>query len=157
MKSGIGYTTGLWGDQFSPGPNDTAFVMDTLAGFEITPAAQPDPGDTQDIERTDLQYATEPLTNAYAWESFVPFVEDSTTEDEPETTITETIMDDSQKKEDERETKIMNTILAAKQTRDQLLQNLGADGFTLDLDHLSTKTKIEDAFLFAPIVGDLDL
>lgn len=136
---------GLWGNTFSPGPNDKAFVRDTLAGFELTPAAQPAPGETHDVERANLQYATTPLPGAYGWQTLAPFDEDDSL-----------ASDDEKEAENNRETRITETVMAQSQidARTSLLQSLGAGGFTIDLSHLTTD--ITDAFLYAPLVGDLE-
>ena len=63
----------LWGESLTPSLNGPAFVKDALAGFEVSARAAPTPGATADIERSALQYETEKVADAFAWESFRAF------------------------------------------------------------------------------------
>ncbi|HWS88870.1 MAG TPA: DUF6603 domain-containing protein [Pyrinomonadaceae bacterium] len=63
----------LWGETLTPSLNGPAFVKGALAGFEVRAHKAPDPGVTADIERKVLQYETETVADAFAWESFRAF------------------------------------------------------------------------------------
>jgi hypothetical protein len=64
----------MWGRSFSPSLNGAAFVENALAGFEIKPKAKPKAGATAAIDPGVLQYSSEPVPEAFAWEVFAEFV-----------------------------------------------------------------------------------
>jgi hypothetical protein len=63
----------LWGETLTPSLNGPAFVKGALAGFEVRAHGAPAPGVTADIERKVLQYETEKVADAFAWEGFRDF------------------------------------------------------------------------------------
>lgn len=65
---------GLWGETLTPDMNGPGFVRDTLAGFELRPAARPAAGATADIARSALQFENEDAPTVYIWGAHSPFV-----------------------------------------------------------------------------------
>lgn len=63
----------MWGRSFSPALNGPAFVDDALAGYEIRPKAKPQVGATAAIDPGVLQYSSETVPDAFAWETFAEF------------------------------------------------------------------------------------
>jgi hypothetical protein len=63
----------LWGQTLTPSLNGPAFVKDALAGFEVRAHPPKAPEVTAYIERKALQYETEKVADAFAWEGFRDF------------------------------------------------------------------------------------
>ncbi len=121
---------GLWGKELTPQLNGDRFIDNTVAGFEIKPAKLPKPGETHDIYRKRLQYETQPIPDAYAWQTLTPFT--SNGEAEPE-----------------RRASINNiTSSSVTATRNGLLTNLD-----FDTAEISLSASVADAFLIAPQVA----
>ena len=114
--------TGLWGESLTPDLNDK-FIEGTLSGFEIKPRKQPQPGETHAIDRSQLQFSTETIDNAYRWENIQPFIQDS---------------------RDAKQT-IKSTIIESSTARDDLLAHLGIDPKEVNLS-----SSIAEDFLISP-------
>ncbi len=82
----------------------------TLSGLEIKPKKQPDTGATKAINRSELQFSTTPINNAYHWQKISTFQEKTT--------------------KDIRNTIVDNTV---KNTRDNLLKALNLNSEEIDL------------------------
>ncbi|NEO45424.1 MAG: hypothetical protein F6K55_15330 [Moorea sp. SIO4A3] len=121
--------TGLWGESLTPDLNGERFIENTLAGFEIKPKKQPDPGETHPIDRQNLKFTTEPVKNAYEWEDIGAFQEKSGED------ISSTIIKDS-----------------VKQAREDLLKAMNLD---LDSREIDLSETIADHFLLSPKIGAL--
>ncbi|NEP52337.1 MAG: hypothetical protein F6K65_27450 [Moorea sp. SIO3C2] len=87
--------TALWGESLTPELNGEQFIKDVPFGFEIKPKKQHEPGETQAIERKELQFTTELIDNAYNWENIEPFLAQSLKKEDKEKTINDTIMEKS--------------------------------------------------------------
>ncbi len=122
---------GMWGTKLSPDLNGQTLIADTLAGFEIIPAKQPAPGETQAIPRQNLQYETTPIPDAFAWESLQPFTAQTT---------------------DDAAGTIDTSILSTEETRNALLNALGLDTTTILLtqDSQHPNRWIGNDFIVAP-------
>lgn len=63
---------GLWdelpADTLKPDLNGKRMIDNVLTGFKMTPAKEPVPGITHDIQRQKLQYSTTTIENAYHYE-----------------------------------------------------------------------------------------
>ena len=105
-----------------------------MSGFEIRPKNPPRPGQTQDIDRRNLSYDSESLTDYYDWQNVAAFA------------------NSSQPDENIRERDIGDSIQSNANARDRLLSDLG---FTqteiegIDLSDFSNQN-IEQAFVVAP-------
>lgn len=128
---------GLWGPKLLPDVNDEGYV-ETLAGFRITPAKPPTPGETHPVKRENLLYETEPVLDSFGWDSPVAF--------KPGTFTAKTEMD----RETSRREKITDTIMTktAATNRATLLQGFGLDAADVRIGGLDG-----DDFLRAPQVG----
>ena len=126
--------TGLWGESNSNNPNRTRFIENVLSGATIKPANPPKPGQTQAIPRKNLAYDTESVDNAYQWNSFSTFAQN--------TEINEDIR--------ERNIGASITSEAVKNARKSLLQSLGLSDTEIDLEEFETEKGIEQAFIVAP-------
>jgi hypothetical protein len=118
---------GLWGQSLTPRLNGPRFIDDTLAGFEITPQAAPTPGQTDDIEVSQLQYSTESVAG-YNWEIIKSF--EASKED------------DAQRTDTIRNTLVETTTVAA---RNDLLAAL-----KLPDSEINVTVSTADNFLIAP-------
>jgi hypothetical protein len=118
---------GVWGESLTPDLNSSQFVENTLSGFEIKPKKQPVPGATHAIDRSNLQFSTDSLNNAYQWEPIKTFSE-----------------------EKDKNKNIQNTILdnSVKKAREDLFKSLNLDIETIDISET-----IADEFLVSPKVG----
>lgn len=128
---------GLWGESNTTDPTREGLISNVLSGYTIQPANPPQPGVTQSIDRKNLAYDTESVTNAYQWQSGSVF---SSSEEGDE---------------DTREQAIGKTITseAVKTARTQLLQSLGiseVDIAEMDLADFETTQGRERAFIIAP-------
>jgi hypothetical protein len=115
----------LWGESLTPSLNGNQFIENTLSGLEIKPKKQPEPGATQAINRSELQFSTTSINNAYHWQKISTFQEKTT--------------------KDIRNTIVDNTV---KNTRDNLLKALNLNSEEIDLsatiaDHFLGSPKIE--------------
>jgi hypothetical protein len=82
---------GLWVKSLTPSLNGNQFIENTLSGLEIKPKKQPEPGATQAINRSELQFSTTLINNAYHWQTI------STFQEEPTKDISSTIVDNAVK------------------------------------------------------------
>jgi len=123
---------GLWGQNLTPSLNGQQFIKNALAGFEITPAAPPTAGESEPIERNNLQYETEPLADAYEWASPMSFTADS---NKGKQDINSSIM-------------VEGTV----SNRNDILTKLG---FNTEDNLIDLNDSVADAFLVAPQVGSL--
>lgn len=128
---------GLWGESNTTDPTREGLISNVLSGYTIQPANPPQPGVTQSIDRKNIAYDTESVTNAYQWQSGSVF---SSSEEGDE---------------DTREQAIGKTITseAVKTARTQLLQSLGisdVDIADMDLADFETAQGRERAFIIAP-------
>lgn len=115
----------LWGESLTPSLNGNQFIENTLSGLEIKPKKQPDTGATKAINRSELQFSTTPINNAYHWQTIGTFQEETTKD------IRNTIVDN-----------------AVNNTRDNLLKALNLNSEEIDLnstiaDDLLGSPKIE--------------
>ncbi|PAX59976.1 hypothetical protein CK510_04265 [Brunnivagina elsteri CCALA 953] len=119
----------LWGESLTPNLNGNQFVENTLAGFEIKPKNSHKPGETHPIDRSELQFSTDSINNAYQWQPIKTFSE-----------------------EKDKNKNIQNTILenSVKTARENLLKTLNLDIETIDISE-----NIADNFLVLPKVGSL--
>ncbi|MCZ8037854.1 MAG: hypothetical protein O9276_06905 [Microcystis sp. LE17-20A] len=117
----------LWGESLTPSLNGNQFIENTLSGLEIKPKKQPEPGATQAINRSELQFSTTPINNAYHWQKISTFQEKTT--------------------KDIRNTIVDNTV---KNTRDNLLKALNLNSEEIDLS-----ATIADNLLGSPKIGVL--
>ncbi len=125
-----------WGDPISsehivpPEPNDDPFIEDVFFSFQIVPAEQPKPGETDVIGVEHLLYDTSLINNSYIWETIAAFIPDAslTTEEEKRDRINETVESNSQ--------------------RDEVLSALGFDTSKVSID-----PAVSDSFIFAPQVS----
>jgi len=119
----------LWGETMTPSLKGPGFITNALCGFEVRPANPPTADVTQPIARSNLQYDSTPVDNAFAWAS---------TE-----TFQATTQNDSQ-----REANIRTTIVSddAAAARTRLMATMGV---TVAIN-LSEATA--DAFLIAPLI-----
>ncbi|MFN6501334.1 MAG: DUF6603 domain-containing protein [Nostoc sp. DedQUE01] len=128
--------TALWGEPRLtdkgrlklPETNGQRFIDNTLSGFRIVPAPEPNPADTEDINIAELQYDTTLFEEPYLWETLPPFGA-ITAEDE------------------ERRKKIRDTV-ASNTNRNTILNALGFDVAEM----VNVDAAIADAFVFAPQV-----
>ncbi|MDJ0589439.1 MAG: hypothetical protein QNJ72_05485 [Pleurocapsa sp. MO_226.B13] len=126
--------TGLWGESNSNNPNQPRLIDNVLSGYKIKPANPPTPGEPQAIERKNLAYDTQPVSNAYQWNSFATFsASEETDEDIRERNIAQSI-----------------TSEAVKNARHSLQQSLGLSDIEIDLEEFTTDKGIEQAFIIAP-------
>ncbi|TBR61685.1 hypothetical protein B4U84_13150 [Westiellopsis prolifica IICB1] len=132
---------GLWGESLTPDLNGAQFIENALSGLEIKPKEQHKAGKTHAIERTNLQFTTELINNAYKWgniEAFksIPF-DDKKTEEENNNAskqiISESIVD--------------NTV---KTTRENLLR-----GLNLNIEEIDISKTIADDFFISPKIAEL--
>ena len=124
----------LWGESSDTNLDGKKFINDALSGFEIRPKNPPKPGQTQDIDRRNLSYDSESLTDYYDWQDVVAFADSS----EPD--------------EDIRERDIGESIRSKANARETLLSDLGftqAEIEGIDLSDFSNQN-IEQAFVVAP-------
>lgn len=104
---------GLWGQPpsndkpLTPSVNGQQFVESALSGFEIKPKEMHNPGQTQAVDRVNLQYEPEPAANGYSWETLIPFQADSS-------------------EDSDRRDRIRNTV-TKNSRRENLLKSLGFD------------------------------
>lgn len=117
----------LWGESLTPSLNGNQFIENTLSGLEIKPKKQPEPGATQAINRSELQFSTTPINNAYHWQTIGTFQEETTKN------IRNTIVDN-----------------AVNNTRDNLLKALNLKSEEIDLS-----ATIADNLLGSPKIGVL--
>ncbi|NEQ65854.1 MAG: hypothetical protein F6K21_10210 [Symploca sp. SIO2D2] len=125
-----------WGDPISsehivpPEPNDDPFIEDVFFSFQIVPAEQPKPGETDVIGVEHLLYDTSLIDNSYIWETIAAFIPDAslTTEEQKRDRINETVESNSQ--------------------RDEVLSALGFDTSKVSID-----PAVSDSFIFAPQVS----
>jgi hypothetical protein len=115
----------LWGESLTPSLNGNQFIENTLSGLEIKPKKQPDTGATKAINRSELQFSTTPINNAYHWQTIGTFQEETTKD------IRNTIVDN-----------------AVNNARDNLLKALNLNSEEIDLnstiaDDLLGSPKIE--------------
>jgi len=105
--------TALWGQPPSndkplmSSANGQQFIEDALSGFEIKPKEMHNPGQTQAVDRVNLQYEPEPAVNRYSWETLIPFQADSS-------------------EDSDRRDRIRNTV-TKNSMRENLLKSLGFD------------------------------
>lgn len=125
--------TGLWGQSLKPDLNQDGFINKTLSGFEIRPKNQPEGGHNQTIDRSKLQYKTEPLNDAYRWLNFQPFT-------------AETLDDNARRKK-------IKTSIEQNSTRNDLLAALGFD--KQEIDKIKLNPSLAKKFLLAPQVEAL--
>jgi hypothetical protein len=118
---------GLWGQSLTPDLNGPRFIENSLAGFEITAKAAPIPGQTEAIERNQLQYSTQSIA-AYNWETIEPFVAKAE--------------DDAQRTETIRSSLVETTAAAA---RNDLLAALNLPNMEINVT-----ASAADTFLIAP-------
>ncbi len=121
---------GLWGQALTPQLNEARFIENTVAGFEIKPAQPPTPGETHAIDRRHLQYETEAIGEAYAWQDLTVFNPDGADEQARRATIEQTLQSSSA-------------------ARDTLLTSLGFQTSDVALD-----PSLADAFIVAPQVAE---
>jgi hypothetical protein len=117
----------LWGESLTPSLNGNQFIENTLSGLEIKPKKQPEPGATQAINRSELQFSTTQINNAYHWQTIGTFQEETTKD------ISSTIVDN-----------------AVNNTRDNLLKALNLNSEEIDLS-----ATIADNLLGSPKIGVL--
>jgi hypothetical protein len=117
----------LWGESLTPSLNGNQFIENTLSGLEIKPKKQPDTGATKAINRSELQFSTTPINNAYHWQTIGTFQEETTKN------IRNTIVDN-----------------AVNNTRDNLLKALNLKSEEIDLS-----ATIVDNLLGSPKIGVL--
>lgn len=117
----------LWGESLTPSLNGNQFLENTLSGLEINPKKQPDTGAKQAINRSELQFSTTLINNAYHWQTI------STFQEEPTKDISSTIVDN-----------------AVKNARDNLLTALNLNSEEIDIS-----ATIADIFLVSPKIGVL--
>jgi hypothetical protein len=117
----------LWGESLTPSLNGNQFIENTLSGLEIKPKKQPDTGATKAINRSELQFSTTPINNAYHWRTISTFQEETTKD------IRNTIVDN-----------------AVNNTRDNLLKALNLKSEEIDLS-----ATIADHLLGSPKIGVL--
>ncbi len=117
----------LWGESLTPSLNGNQFIENTLSGLEIKPKKQPDTGATKAINRSELQFSTTPINNAYHWRTISTFQEETTKN------ISNTIVDN-----------------AVNNTRDNLLKALNLKSEEIDLS-----ATIADHLLGSPKIGVL--
>ncbi len=118
---------GLWGESLTPDLNGNQFIENTISGVEIKPKKQPDSGATKAIDRSNLQFSTDSINNAYHWEIISTFQEEKTKD------IRGTIVDNS-----------------VKNTRETLLKALN-----LNSDEIALSSTVADNFLASPKIGVL--
>jgi hypothetical protein len=128
----------LWGTTLTPPVNGPAFVRDTLAGFVVTPAAQPAPGATADIDRAALLYDADDVPAAFAWGELLSFVPQD-------------FGDDEEAADRERRAAVGESI-NAQATADARARLLGALAVTAEV-RLDGFDAAGEAFLFAPQVA----
>lgn len=119
--------TGLWGESLTADLNGNQFIENALSGFEIKPKQQPKPGETHAIDRSELQFSTDLIENAYSWEILKSFQEEQGKD------IRSTIIDNS-----------------VNQARGDLLKALN-----LDIGQIDLSAEIADHFLLSPKIGAL--
>jgi len=109
----------LWGEPPSkdkplmPDVNGQQFIENALSGFEIKPKQQPDTGETHAINRSELEFSTGLLSNAYKWEDIKVFTPMS-------------FQGKTEEKTEAKKQKISTIITeSVKNTRNSLLQKLG--------------------------------
>lgn len=117
----------LWGESLTPSLNGNQFIENTLSGLEIKPKKQPEPGATQAINRSELQFSTTSINNAYHWRTISTFQEETTKD------ISSTIVDN-----------------AVKNSRENLLKALNLNSEKIDLS-----ATIADNLLGSPKIGVL--
>ncbi|MEM9685980.1 MAG: DUF6603 domain-containing protein, partial [Bacteroidota bacterium] len=115
---------GLWGEQLSPGVNDTQFIEDTFSGLQIVPGNEPTPGISNVINRSFVRYETSTMADAIVWETRAAFTDAAL----DETTTRSTI----------------NSGIKTNTSRDTLLNDLGISS-TIDLTD-----SIADALILTP-------
>lgn len=95
--------TGLWGPPpsndkpLTPSVNGQQFIENVLSGFEIKPDKTHDPGQTQAVDRVNLQYEPEPAANRYSWETQIPFQADSSEDSDRRDRIRATLTKNSKR------------------------------------------------------------
>lgn len=129
------FPTSVWGESsqyesqhrvvYPPAVNEPLFVENTLSGFRIVPAVEPEVGNTEDIEVALLLYDVDLVSPAYAWNNIVPFTGSST--EEGRATIKETVVSNDE--------------------RDSLLTALG-----FELTDVKVDDSMADDFVIAPLV-----
>ncbi|WP_367267609.1 DUF6603 domain-containing protein [Okeania sp. SIO2C9] len=122
--------TGLWGESITPDLNGEQFIENTLSGFEIKPKKQHEPGETHAVNRQNLLFTTELVSNAYEWETIKVFNE------EGGKNIRDTITESS-----------------VKTARENLLRAMNLD---LDIREIDLSENIADNFLLSPKIGALE-
>lgn len=115
----------LWGQSLTVDLNGNQFVENTLSGLEIKPKNQHKTGSTHAINRSELQFSTDLINEAYHWETIEGFQEETTKN------IRSTIVDDS-----------------VKNARDNLLTALN-----LDIEDIDLSVTIADDLLVDPKIG----
>lgn len=121
---------GMWGTSLTPSLNGQSFIEKTLAGFEISPAPQPQAGETADIDVIKLLFSPTPARGGYDWQAIKSFDVTGQT--------------DALRRQD-----IADSIASSKTAavRDQILQDLGVT------DAIDIAASVADAFSVAPQVG----
>lgn len=119
----------MWGQTMTPGLKGQTFIKQALCGFGIRPAYTPSAHVTKEIYRSKLQYATDPISDAFEWASYETF--------------RDTAQDNAQRTES-----ISETILAADvvSTRAKMMDALGV---SVDL---KLSPDIANSFLVAPLI-----
>ncbi|TGK18986.1 hypothetical protein EHO61_08775 [Leptospira fluminis] len=119
----------LWGESMAADLNSKTLLSGILMGYEIGPKSRPNPAITTRIPIVRLEFADDPIVNAYTWE-----------------TVTEPKMDDSNS--DQRRQKIRSTISESASARLSLFAAFAFTADDFDLGNLSRGT--DNAFLIAP-------
>jgi hypothetical protein len=118
---------GLWGQSLTADLNGDKFVNNALSGFEIKPKNRVAAGETALISRSQLQFNTETLDNAYQWEILDTFAP-APLEDAVRKNIIETTIDNP--------------------TRNQLLRSLGLSD--VEIQGITLSASVADDFSIAP-------
>jgi len=121
----------LWGETMQPGLDQPRFIDNALAGFAITPASAPEPGQTTPVDRSALRYSPERVPDAYGWTGPVAPFTPSGQDDDARKQVIRTQLADS----------------AALTARQALLQALGFDPATVSL-----QPALVDVFVIPPQV-----
>lgn len=123
---------GLWSKKVKPDLNGKKIITNTLAGYKIHPGRPQEPDVTQQLDRKNFAFETDPLKGAYHWSSLRYFESD-------------------QQSEKQHRSKVRNSI-ATKETitaRAHLLKAL-----KMDKEVINIKPNIAGVFIIAPDVGE---